>query len=158
MEKQIWLDTTKEEEEKEEEEFLDLDYDYFKEELEQFVKRYEKRYDTSVESLLLISERDCYYGNYNGLDGATGYRLIKDLDEILETSSDDIKIYVDSDKLIHVDYFDHDGANYSVIKLIPGSVESAVFDECNCYACELDYVEMLQKKSNLKPTKFWQEK
>ena len=51
-------------------------------------------------------------------------------------------------------YFDHDGANYSVIKLIPESIESAVYNEFGCYACELNYVDFLQKKNNLNPTKF----
>lgn len=147
---ETWLDTTVYQEE-----VFDDDYDeYFKEEMESFVDRYEKRYHTNVNNFLLISERVSSYGDWQPYAGKIGYRLIQDLDEFLE-SSDDIKIYVGDDKMIHFDYFDHDGANYSVIKLIPGSVEEKVYDEVGCYACELDYVEMLQKRGQLKPTKFW---
>lgn len=148
---QTWLDTTV----YQEEEFFD-DYDeYFREEMENFINRYEKRYHTNVNNFLLISERESFYGDWQPYAGQVGYRLIQDLDEFLEFSSDDIKIYVGDDKMIHFDYYDHDGANYSVVKLIPGSVEEKVYDEVGCYACELDYVEMLKKRGQLKPTKFW---
>ena len=147
----VWLDT-----QEEEEDFFDLDYDYFKEELESFINRYEKRYHTSVNSILLIAERESRYADWNPTAGREGYRLIQDLDKILGMSSDDIKIYVGDDKLIHFDFFDHDGVDHSVVKLIPGSVEEKIQDDLGCYACELDYVELLKKQGQLKPTKFWQ--
>lgn len=156
---ETWLDTTV----YQEEEFFD-DYneffreemkEYFREEMKNFIDRYEKRYHTNVNNFLLISERDSFYGEWQPYAGKIGYRLIQDLDEFLDVSSDDIKIYVGDDKMIHFDYFDHDGVNYSVVKLIPGSVEEKVYDEVGCYACELDYVEMLKKRGQLKPTKFW---
>lgn len=152
---QVWLDTTV---------YQDGDYDdgyldeYFKEELKSFINRYEKRYNTSVNSILLIAERESFYDDWNPAAGQVGYRLIKDLDNVLGMSSDDVKIYVGDDKLIHIDYFDHDGADYSVVKLIPGSIEEKVCDDVGSYACELDYVEMLQKQGKIKPTKFWQAK
>ncbi|AIS73859.1 hypothetical protein LDL_001 [Lactobacillus phage Ldl1] len=146
---ETWLDTTVYSEE-----VFDDFGNEFLEEMESFIDRYEKRYHTSVNNFLLISERDSFYGDWQPYAGKIGYRLIQDLDEFL-VSSDDIKIYVGDDKMIHFDYFDHDGANYSVVKLIPGSVEEKVYNEVGCYACELDYVEMLQKRGQLKPTKFW---
>ena len=129
--------------------------EYFQEKMEKFISRYEKRYHTDVNSILLISKRESFYGNWNPAGGRVGYRLIKDLDEILDTLSDDIKIYVGDDKLIHIDYLDHDGGDYSVVKLIPWGVEEKIYDDLGCYACELDYVEELQKRGQLKPTKFW---
>lgn len=148
---ETWLDTTVYSDEV----FDDFLDEYFREEMESFIDRYEKRYHTKVNNFLLIANRESFYGDWQPYAGQVGYRLIKDLDEFLVTSSDDIKIYVGDDKLIHFDYFDHDGANYSVVKLIPGSVEEKVYDEVGCYACELDYVEMLKKRGQLKPTKFW---
>ena len=147
---QIWLDTT---------EYQDNDYygdyyEYFKEEMKNFIDRYEKRYHTDVNNILLISERESIYG-WQPYAGRVGYRLIKDLDEILDTLSDDIKIYVGDDKLIHMDFLDHDGGDYSVVKLIPWTIEEKIYDDLGCYACELDYVELLQKRGQLKPTKFW---
>lgn len=155
---QIWLDTTVDQEEffDDREECLREEEECFKGEMENFINRYEKRYHTSVNSILLIAERKSFYG-WNPYAGRVGYRLIQDLDEIFDVLSDDIKIYVDND-IIHVDYFDHDGADCSVVKLIPGTIEEKVYNDLGCYACELDYVEMLRKKNQLKPTKFWREK
>ena len=161
--KQIWLDTTVyQDEEFFDEEFFD-DYfndekEYFKEKMENFISRYEKRYHTNVDSFLLISERESFYGDWNPAAGRVGYRLIQDLDGIFGMSSDDVKIYVGSDNFIHVDFIDYDGADYSVVELIACSIEEKVYGDVGSYACELDYVEMLQKQGKIKPTKFLQEK
>lgn len=155
---ETWLDTIEIQEEEFFDDYLDDEKEYFKEEMENFISRYEKRYNTSVNSILLIAERESFYGDWNPATGRVGYRLIKDLDNVLGMSSDDVKIYVGDDKLIHINYMDHDGVDYSVVKLIPGSVEEKVYDNLGCYACELDYVEELQKRGQLKPTKFWQAK
>lgn len=149
---QIWLDTT---DEYQKEDSFDDYYEYFKEEMENFICRYEKRYHTDVNSILLISERGSFYGDWQPYAGRVGYRLIKNLDEIFDVLSYDIRIYVGGDKLIHMDFLDHDGGDYSVVKLIPWGVEEKVYDDLGCYACELDYVELLQKRGQLKPTKFW---
>ena len=154
----IWLDTTAYQDDEFFDDYLYNEKELFKERLENFIARYEKRYHTSVDSILLISERESFYGDWNPAAGRVGYRLIKDLDNVLGMSSDDVKIYVGDDNFIHADFFDHDGADHSVVKLIPGSIEEKVYNDVGCYACELDYVEMLQKQGNLKPTKFWQEK
>lgn len=152
---QIWLDTTAYQDEEFFDDYFDDEKEYFKEEMENFISRYEKRYHTSVNSILLIAERESFYGDWNPAAGRTGYRLIKDLDEITQTSSDYVKIYVGGDNFIHIDYFDHDGVDHSVVKLIPGSVEEKIQDDLGCYACELDYAELLKKQGQLKPTKFW---
>ena len=156
--KQVWLDTTVYQDDEFFDDYLDDEKEYFKEELEAFIGRYEKRYHTDVNSILLIAERESFYGDWNPAAGRAGYRLIKDLDNVLGVSSDDVKIYVGDDKLIHMDFYDHDGVDYSVVKLIPGSIEEKIQDELGCYACELDYAELLKKQGQLKPTKFWQEK
>lgn len=155
---QVWLNTTVYQDDEFFDDYLDDEKEYFKEEMESFIARYEKRYHTSINSFLLIAERESFYGGWNPAAGRVGYRLIKDLDNVLGMSSDDVKIYVGDDKLIHMDFYDHDGVNCSVVKLIPGSIEEKVYSDVGCYACELDYVEMLQKQGKIKPTKFWQAK
>lgn len=147
MTKQVLLDTL---EEDCEDEFYN---EYCKDELEIFINRYEKRYHTTVNCFLLIGERESYYGWIGG-NGAKGYRLIDNIDQLFYTSSDYMQVYIENN-LIHVDYFDHDGTNYTTIKLIPESVYNTVYGDLGCYACELDYVEALQKRGQLKPTRFW---
>lgn len=136
--------------------------------LNDFVKRYEKRYRTSVCAILMIAVREQpVYGNWNGLAGCTGYRLIDSPEELFDTRSDDINIYVGEDRCIHADYFDHDGANYATLKLIPQSAEDDLYAalaeeyggvEMVGELCEEDYLGYFRKKGNLKPTKFWQSK
>lgn len=166
-----YYETEKDEYETEEELFNTLqDYltdeqAYVVETLESFIKRYEKRYRTKVCGILMIAKRSQpVYGNWNGLDGRTGYRLINSPDELFKINADDIRIYVDEDGYINADYFDHDGANYSKLKLIPQSAEDNIYKSlAREYGseylvgdlCEEDYVEYFEKKDELKPTKFW---
>ena len=157
MEKEIiWLDTQWLETQSEYDEFDEDEQYYFcKDQLESFIGRYENRYHTDVNGLLLIGERESFYGNWNGRNGAACYSLIHNWDELMDSVGSDIKVYVGDDKLLHIDYTDHDGGTYSVVKLIPGSAWRAVWDDAGCYACELDYVELFKKQGKLQPTKFW---
>lgn len=161
-----YYETEKDEYETEEELFNTLqDYltdeqAYVVETLESFIKRYEKRYQTKVCGILMIAKRSQpVYGNWNGLDGRTGYRLIENPDELFETNSDDIRIYIDEDGYINADYFDHDGSDYSKLKLITQSAKDAVEAHVEYSDPDArDYAEYFSKKNQLKPTKFWQEK
>lgn len=139
---------------------LENEHTYAVECLENFIKRYEKRYHTNVCGILMIVKRSQpVYGNWNGLDGRTGYRLIENPDELFETNSDDIRIYIDEDGYINADYFDHDGTNYSKLKLITQSAKDAVEAHVEYSDPDArDYAEYFSKKNQLKPTKFWQEK
>ena len=147
----VWLDT---QDDCSDESYFEL----CREELTAFIKRYEKRYHTDVNGFLLIGERESAYGNWNGRNGAACYRLIHDWDELMDTAGSDIKVYIDDDKFVHIDYTDHDGGTYSTVKLIPGSAWEYVWNDVGCYACDLDYVEYFQKNDQLEPTKFWNAK
>lgn len=138
----------------------DLEYarTYTVECLERFIKRYEKRYQTKVCGILMIVKRSQpAYSNWNGLDGRTSYRLIASPEELFETNSDDIRIYIDEDGYINADYFDRYGTNYSKLKLITQSAKDAVEAHIE-YPDARDYAEYFNKRNQLKPTKFWQKK
>lgn len=159
-----YYETMKEEYESDEDVYLGFQEDlknereYTVEYLDSFIKRYEKRYQTNVCGILMIAKRSQpVYGNWNGLDGRTGYRLIASSEELFEINLDDIRIYIDKDGYINADYFDHDGANYSKLKLITQSAKDAVETYAK-YPSALDYAEYFDNKSQLKPTKFWEEK
>lgn len=127
----------------------DLEYErvYAVERLNSFIKRYEKRYKTNVSGILLMVERiQPVYGGRR-----IGYRLIENADELFDTDAEDMRIYIDEDGHINADYFDHDGTNYSKLKLIPESAEDAVMSNN-----ALDYADYFQKRGQLKPTKFWE--
>lgn len=144
---------------------LNCEQEYAVDFLSDFIKRYEKRYRTHVCGILLIAKRSQpAYGNWNGLDGRTGYRLINSPEELFDSNSDDIRVYVDEDGYINADYFDHDGADYSKLKLIPQSAEDNIYKSlAKEYGGEYlvgdlfeeDYVDYFKKKGELKPTKFF---
>lgn len=140
MTKQLWLDTSMEDQ-------FAGEYDYFTEKLNNFVTRFEKRYGTMVYGFLLIGERH----------GRICYRFAERVEDLVFCDST-VQIYVDDDKLIHVDYFDHDGTTYSTIKLISETAWNDVDDYTGGSIEELDLVEYYKKKGQLKPTKFWQAK
>lgn len=126
--------------------------------LSEFIARYEKRYRTHVTALLLIAVRhQPVYGNWNGLEGRIGYRLIVKPDELFRTSSDDIRIYVGDDNFIHADYYDHDGSDNSTIKLITqAALKEDEAQDCkgNDYSLQA-FADKLDKNDKLTPTKFW---
>lgn len=127
----------------------DLEYEcaYAVERLDSFIKRYEKRYRTNVCGILLMVERiEPVYGSRR-----IGYRLIENSDELFDTDADDMRIYIDEDGYINTDYFDHNGTNYSKLKLITQSAKDAISSNN-----ALDYAEYFQKRGQLKPTKFWE--
>lgn len=140
MTKQLWLDTSMEDQ-------FAGEYDYFTGKLNDFVTRFKKRYGTMVYGFLLIGERH----------GRICYRLAERVEDLVFCDST-VQIYVDDDKLIHVDYFDHDGATYSTIKLISETAWNDVEDFTGGSVEELDLVEYYKKKGQLKPSKFWQAK
>lgn len=140
MTKQLWLDTSMEDQ-------FAGEYDYYTEELNNFVSRFEKRYGIIVYGFLLIGERH----------GQVCYRLAERAEDLAQCNGT-VQIYVDDDKLIHVDYFDHNGATYSTIKLISETAWNDVEDFTGGSVEELDLAEYYKKKDRLRPTKFWQAK
>ena len=96
---------------------LDDEIGYIQYELNQFIKRYEKRYNTKIDTLLFTGTRSSGYG-YIGGAGAELGGTAKDITDLLQQlTPDDFSINIEDNKL-QIATYDHDGTNYLNMVLI----------------------------------------
>ena len=96
---------------------LDDEIGYIQYELNQFIKRYEKRYNTKIDTLLFTGTRSSGYGSIGG-NGAELGGTAKDIMDLLEQlTPDDFSINIEDNKL-QIATYDHDGTNYLNMILI----------------------------------------
>ena len=96
---------------------LDDEIGYIQYELNQFIKRYEKRYNTKIDTLLFTGTRSSGYG-YIGGAGAELGGTAKDITDLLQQlTPDDFSINIE-DNTLQIATHDHDGTNYLNMILI----------------------------------------
>lgn len=96
---------------------LDDEIGYIQYELNQFIKRYEKRYNTKIDTLLFTGTRSSHYG-YIGGGGAELGGTAEDITDLLQQLTlDDFSINIEDNKL-QIATYDHDGTNYLNMVLI----------------------------------------
>lgn len=97
--------------------YLNDDVEYIQYELNQFIKRYEKRYNTKIDTLLFTGTRSSHYGSIGGAGAELG-GTAEDLMDLLEQlTPDDFSINIEDNKL-QIATYDHDGTNYLNMVLI----------------------------------------
>lgn len=97
--------------------YLNDGVDYIQYELNQFIKRYEKRYNTKIDTLLFTGTRSSHYGSIGGAGAELG-GTAEDLMDLLEQlTPDDFSINIEDNKL-QIATYDHDGTNYLNMVLI----------------------------------------
>lgn len=90
--------------------------DYIQSELNNFISRYEKRYNTTISSVCIIGARSSHYGAIGG-NGAIGGHSVENFKTVqnwlneLILSCDDINIFIDENKRLNIEMLDHDGIN-----------------------------------------------
>ena len=96
---------------------LDDEIGYIQYELNQFIKRYEKRYNTKIDTLLFTGTRSSGYGSIGG-NGAELGGTAEDITDLLQQlTPDDFSINIEDNKL-QIATHDHDGTNYLNMILI----------------------------------------
>lgn len=97
--------------------YLNDDVEYIQYELNQFIKRYEKRYNTKIDTLLFTGTRSSHYGSIGGAGAELG-GTAEDLMDLLEQlTPDDFSINIE-DNTLQVATHDHDGTNFLNMVLI----------------------------------------
>lgn len=93
--------------------------DYLAHEFNNFIKRYEERYKTSVVDLVFKGKRSSHYGAIGGSGASVGYRLNgTDLSDMYYGNADHIQYSINDDGKLQLVTFDHDGYNCMEIILI----------------------------------------
>lgn len=124
-------------------EYLNEEIDYIQYELDQFIKRYEKRYNTKIDTLLFTGTRSSHYG-YIGGNGAELGGTAKDLMDLLEQlTPDEFTINIEDDKL-QIATHDHDGTNYLNMVLITEN------ESDKAYNSDTDIRDMFKYKKHTK--------
>lgn len=96
---------------------LNDEINYIQYELNQFIKRYEKRYNTTIDALLFTGTRSSHYGSIGG-NGAELGGTAKDLMDLLQQlTPDEFTINIE-DNTLQIATHDHDGTNYLNMILI----------------------------------------
>ena len=96
---------------------LDDEIGYIQYELNQFIKRYEKRYNTKIDTLLFTGTRSSGYGYIGGAGAELGGTAEDITDLLQQLTPDDFSINIE-DNTLQIATHDHDGTNYLNMILI----------------------------------------
>lgn len=97
--------------------YLNDGIDYIQYELNQFIKRYEKRYNTKIDTLLFTGTRSSHYGSIGGAGAELG-GTAEDLMDLLEQLTPNEFTVNIEDNTLQIATHDHDGTNYLNMILI----------------------------------------
>lgn len=97
--------------------YLNDGVDYIQYELNQFIKRYEKRYSTKIDTLLFTGTRSSHYGSIGGAGAELGGTAEDITDLLQQLTPDEFSINIEDNKL-QIETYDHDGTNYLNMILI----------------------------------------
>ena len=122
---------------------LDDEIGYIQYELNQFIKRYEKRYNTKIDTLLFTGTRSSHYGSIGGAGAELG-GTAEDIKDLLEQLTlDDFSINIEDNKL-QIATHDHDGTNYLNMILITEN------ESDKAYNSDTDIRDMFRRKKHTK--------
>ena len=115
---------------------------YIQSELEAFITRYEKRYNTTINSVCIIGARSSHYGAIGG-NGAVGGHSVKNFKSVqnwlneLILSCDDINIFIDENKRFNIEMLDHDGTNSTKLYLATEREYNSIdnYEDVDYYLC-----------------------
>ena len=97
--------------------YFNDDIDYIQYELNEFIKRYEKRYNTKIDTLLFTGTRSSHYGYIGGAGAELGGTAEDITDLLQQLTLDEFTINIE-DNTLQIATHDHDGTNYLNMVLI----------------------------------------
>lgn len=122
---------------------LDDEIGYIQYELNQFIKRYEKRYNTKIDTLLFTGTRSSHYGSIGGAGAELGGTAEDIMDLLEQLTLDDFSINIEDNKL-QIATHDHDGTNYLNMILITEN------ESDKAYNSDTDIRDMFRRKKHTK--------
>lgn len=136
-------------------------YQYYEDELdnvfysvENFIKRYEKRYKTSVSLLAFIGSRSSHYGSIGGNGAIVGRIVELDSFHDIGTDSDSIELKINENKNLELIRHDHDGTNTMSMILVTESEIERIENKYGYADHEDIFHEIVSKKATKLDNKF----
>lgn len=123
--------------------YLNDDIDYIQYELNQFIERYEKRYNTKIDTLLFTGTRSSHYGYIGGNGAELGGTTEDIMDLLQQLTPDDFSINIEDNNL-QIATYDHDGTNYLNMVLITEN------ESDKAYNSDTDIRDMFRYKKHTK--------
>ena len=119
--------------------------------LQEFIRRYEVRYNTNIEHVAFIGTRSSHYGSIGGA-GVTVGRLIaiEDLQEVFY--GEEFSIGITDNNTLQLSSHDHDGSNHMEMILITSKESEAIESKYDGYQSHEDYLFYLVEKGK-QPTR-----
>ena len=129
---------------------LDDEIGYIQYELNQFIKRYEKRYNTKIDTLLFTGTRSSRYGSIGGAGAELGGTAEDITDLLQQLTLDEFSINIE-DNTLQIATHDHDGTNYLNMILITEN------ESDKAYNSDTDIRDMFRYKKHTKLDKQFKE-
>ena len=130
--------------------YLNDGIDYVQYELNQFIKRYEKRYNTKIDTLLFTGTRSSHYGSIGGAGAELGGTAEDITDLLQQLTPDDFSINIE-DNHLQIATHDHDGTNYLNMVLITEN------ESDKAYNSDTDIRDIFRRKKHTKLDKQFKE-
>lgn len=122
-------------------EYLNEEINLIQDGLNEFIKRYEKRYNTKIDTLLFTGTRSSHYGYIGGAGAELGGTAEDITDLLQQLTHDDFTINIEDNKL-QIATYDHDGTNYLNMVLITEN------ESDKAYNSDLDIRDMFRYKKH----------
>ena len=123
--------------------YFNDDIDYIQYELNEFIKRYEKRYNTKIDTLLFTGTRSSHYGYIGGAGAELGGTAEDITDLLQQLTLDEFTINIE-DNTLQIATHDHDGTNYLNMVLITEN------ESDKAYNSDTDIRDMFRYKKHTK--------
>lgn len=119
--------------------------------IQDFIERYEKRYNTSISHVAFIGSRSSHYGSIGGAGVKVGRMIAtEDLQEVFY--GEEFSISITDNNTLQLSTHDHDGSNHMEMILITANESEAVETKYEGYQTHEDYLIYLDEKGK-QPTR-----
>ena len=119
--------------------------------LQEFIRRYEVRYNTNIEHVAFIGTRSSHYGGIGGAGVKVGRMIAaEDLKEVFY--GEQFSIGITDENTLQLSSHDHDGSNHMEMILVTSKESEAVESKYEGYQTHEDYLIYLDEKGK-QPTR-----
>ena len=130
---------------------LEVELEFVTHYLQEFIRRYEVRYNTNIEHVAFIGSRSSHYGGIGGAGVKVGRMIaVEDLQEVFY--GEQFSIGITDENTLQLSTHDHDGSNHMEMILVTSKESEAIESKYDGYQSHEDYLIYLDEKGK-QPTR-----